>query len=291
MSASVASATDGAAPNNPAELLGFNGLFDAHKTLAPVLAIAAQIPSSEIGTDYFQETHPERLFLDCSHFCQLVGSEKQMPRLAQSAMQISVSRGGVSVNISTNREIETTLILPKARCRVVRTHKHAVREDLKQLEIQNSEAAAPTCQTRHMQEGKHEVRTAWGLLAVRLPMPEDKEWTADRATILQALGVLGPNGKPTKLLDFVNAADLARLDQASWRTEHDKMVKTCNQCHPVNFAKDQLHSPRTAGKVLSIQEPSRILSPALQWTPYICCKKRASSSSRPATHLKTKRPL
>jgi pyruvate dehydrogenase (quinone) len=84
--ASVASATDGAAPNNPAELLDFNGLFDAHKTLAPVLAIAAQIPSSEIGTDYFQETHPERLFLDCSHFCQLVGSEKQIPRLAQIAM-------------------------------------------------------------------------------------------------------------------------------------------------------------------------------------------------------------
>ena len=71
--------------------------FDAHKTLAPVLAIAAQIPSSEIGTDYFQETHPERLFLDCSHFCQLVGSEKQMPRLLQIAMQTSVSRGGVSV--------------------------------------------------------------------------------------------------------------------------------------------------------------------------------------------------
>jgi pyruvate dehydrogenase (quinone) len=58
-----------------------NGFFDAHKTLAPVLAIAAQIPSSEIGTDFFQETHPERLFQECSHYCQLVGSEKQMPRL------------------------------------------------------------------------------------------------------------------------------------------------------------------------------------------------------------------
>jgi pyruvate dehydrogenase (quinone) len=81
----------------PGNLHLINGLFDAHKTLAPVLAIAAQIPSSEIGTDYFQETHPERLFLDCSHFCQLVGSEKQMPRLLQIAMQTSISRGGVSV--------------------------------------------------------------------------------------------------------------------------------------------------------------------------------------------------
>src|SRR5882757_2111553 len=60
----------------PGNLHLINGLFDAHKTLAPVLAIAAQIPSSEIGTDFFQETHPERLFLECSHFCQLVSSEK-----------------------------------------------------------------------------------------------------------------------------------------------------------------------------------------------------------------------
>jgi pyruvate dehydrogenase (quinone) len=81
----------------PGNLHLINGLFDAHKTLAPVLAIAAQIPSSEIGTDFFQETHPERLFQECSHFCQLVGTEKQMPRLLQIAMQTSVSRGGVSV--------------------------------------------------------------------------------------------------------------------------------------------------------------------------------------------------
>lgn len=81
----------------PGNLHLINGLFDAHKTLAPVLAIAAQIPSSEIGTDFFQETHPERLFQDCSYFCQLVGTEKQMPRSLQIAMQTSISRGGVSV--------------------------------------------------------------------------------------------------------------------------------------------------------------------------------------------------
>ncbi len=80
----------------------------------------------------------------------------------------------------------------------------------------------------------------WGFLAVRLPMPEDKEWTADRVTILQALGVLDPNGQPTKLLDVVKAADVARLDQASWQTERDKMLKTCNQCHSANFAQEQL---------------------------------------------------
>ena len=81
----------------PGNLHLINGLYDAHKTLAPVLAIAAQIPSSEIGTDFFQETHPERLFQECSHYCQLVGTEKQMPRVLQIAMQTSLSRGGVSV--------------------------------------------------------------------------------------------------------------------------------------------------------------------------------------------------
>src|ERR1043166_1887245 len=67
----------------PGNLHLINGLFDAHKTLAPVLAIAAQIPSSEIGTDFFQETHPERLFLECSHFCQLVGVEQEVFALAE----------------------------------------------------------------------------------------------------------------------------------------------------------------------------------------------------------------
>ena len=74
----------------PGNLHLINGLFDAHKTLAPVLAIAAQIPSTEIGTDFFQETHPERLFLECSHYCQLVAIEKQMPRLLQIAMRVSL---------------------------------------------------------------------------------------------------------------------------------------------------------------------------------------------------------
>jgi hydroxylamine dehydrogenase len=118
--------------------------------------------------------------------------------------------------------------------------KHGVRSFLKQLNIQTGTSAAPTCQTCHMQAGNHEVRTAWGFLAVRLPMPEDKQWAADRATILQALGVLDPSGKPTARLDVVKIADLARLDHQSWQAERDKMLKTCNQCHSANFARQQL---------------------------------------------------
>jgi pyruvate dehydrogenase (quinone) len=81
----------------PGNLHLINGLYDAQKSMAPVLAIAAQIPSGEIGTDYFQETHPEVLFRECSHFCQLAATGKQMPRLLQIAMQTAISRSGVSV--------------------------------------------------------------------------------------------------------------------------------------------------------------------------------------------------
>ncbi len=118
--------------------------------------------------------------------------------------------------------------------------KHGVRNSLKQLGILSEDTAAPTCQTCHMQDGDHNVRTAWGFLAVRLPLPENKQWAADQVTILQALGVLDPEGKPTKLLDVVKAADIARLTQEDWQQERDKMIKTCQSCHSKSFAKSEL---------------------------------------------------
>lgn len=118
--------------------------------------------------------------------------------------------------------------------------KHGVRYLLKQNKTLPDTVAAPTCQTCHMQEGNHAVKTAWGFLAVRLPLPEDKQWAGDRATILQALGVLDPEGNPTARLDVVKAADVARLTQEDWQKERDKMVRTCNECHSINFAKAEL---------------------------------------------------
>src|SRR3954452_15154618 len=76
-----------------------NGLYDCHRSRVPVLAIAAQIPSQEIGSGYFQETHPEHLFAQCSHYCELVSHPEQMPRVLEIAMQTAVSRRGVSVVI------------------------------------------------------------------------------------------------------------------------------------------------------------------------------------------------
>jgi hypothetical protein len=118
--------------------------------------------------------------------------------------------------------------------------KHGVRYLLKQNKTLPETVAAPTCQTCHMQGGDHEVRTAWGFLAVRLPMPEDEQWAKDRATILQALGVLDPEGNPTARLDVIKAADVARLTQEDWQKERDKMLETCGRCHSSNFAKAEL---------------------------------------------------
>ncbi len=120
--------------------------------------------------------------------------------------------------------------------------KHGVRVAMKQDNILPKSTSAPTCQTCHMQEGNHAVKTAWGFLAVRLPLPEDKEWADDRTTILQGLGVLDPGGKPTARLDVVKAADVARLTQDDWQVQRDKMIKTCNQCHSGSFAEQQLRA-------------------------------------------------
>src|SRR6202789_577839 len=81
----------------PGNLHLINGLYDCHRSRVPVLAIAAQIPSNEIGSRYFQETHPEHLFAQCSHYCELVSQPEQMPRVLEIAMQTAISRRGVSV--------------------------------------------------------------------------------------------------------------------------------------------------------------------------------------------------
>src|SRR2546423_4798531 len=83
----------------PGNLHLINGLYDCHRTRVPVLAIAAQIPSSEIGSGYFQETHPEHLFKDCSYYCELVSQPEQMPRVLGIAMRTAIAREGVAVVI------------------------------------------------------------------------------------------------------------------------------------------------------------------------------------------------
>src|SRR3984893_729165 len=81
----------------PGNLHLINGLYDCHRSRVPIVAIAAQIPSHEIGSGYFQETHPEHLFAQCSHYCELVSHPEQMPRVLEIAIQTAMARRGVSV--------------------------------------------------------------------------------------------------------------------------------------------------------------------------------------------------
>src|SRR5215831_7675133 len=79
----------------PGNLHLINGLFDCQRSRVPVLGIAAQIPSAEIGSGYFQETHPQVLFRECSHYCELISQPEQMPRVLEIAMQTALARRGV----------------------------------------------------------------------------------------------------------------------------------------------------------------------------------------------------
>ncbi|MFD9626580.1 ubiquinone-dependent pyruvate dehydrogenase [Peribacillus muralis] len=86
-----------AGSSGPGNLHLINGLYDCHRSRIPVLAIAAHIPSNEIGSEYFQQTHPEQLFKECSHFSEVVSKPEHMPRMVTIAMQHAVSRKGVAV--------------------------------------------------------------------------------------------------------------------------------------------------------------------------------------------------
>src|SRR6266700_260934 len=81
----------------PGNLHLINGLFDAQRSGVPVLAIAAHIPSSEIGIDYFQATHPESLFKECSHYVELVSSANQLPQILKRAIRVAIAKRGVAV--------------------------------------------------------------------------------------------------------------------------------------------------------------------------------------------------
>ena len=88
-----------AGSSGPGNMHLINGLYDCYRSRVPILAIAAHIPSREIGSLYFQETHPELLFNECSHYCELVSHADQIPRILDIAMRTALSLSGVSVII------------------------------------------------------------------------------------------------------------------------------------------------------------------------------------------------
>jgi pyruvate dehydrogenase (quinone) len=116
----------------PGNLHLINGLFDAHRSNAPVLAIASHIPSSEIGTGYFQETHPQNLFQECSHYCELISNPAQFERVLHIAMQSAMGKGGVGVIVLPG-DLAGQEIPAEAASRSLVTHRPSIRPGEKDL--------------------------------------------------------------------------------------------------------------------------------------------------------------
>lgn len=109
----------------PGNLHLINGLFDANRSRVPVLAIAAHIPTAEIGTGYFQETHPQELFRECSVYCEYVAQPSQMPHVLEIAVRTAVEKQGVAVLVIpgdvalAEAVVERTVEIRPTRSRVI----------------------------------------------------------------------------------------------------------------------------------------------------------------------------
>jgi len=94
----------------PGNLHLINGLFDCHRNRVPVVAIAAHIPSTEIGSSYFQETHPQSLFKECSHYVELISDPVQVPRIVETAIREAVAKQGVAVIVLDEQEFHPRML-------------------------------------------------------------------------------------------------------------------------------------------------------------------------------------
>ncbi|MBG6239071.1 pyruvate dehydrogenase (quinone) [Mycetocola sp. CAN_C7] len=157
-----------AASCGPGNLHLINGLFDANRSRVPVLAIATHIPSSEIGSGYFQETHPQELFRECSVFCEMVGSAEQMPRLLEIAMRTAVERRGVAVLVIPGDVLQATA------------------ENARTVEIRPTSSSV--------------LPSAAGLAEAATLLN-----TADKVTILAGAGVAGAHAEVLALADALGA--------------------------------------------------------------------------------------
>src|SRR5947208_5335293 len=154
----------------PGNLHLINGLYECHRSRVPVLAIAAQIPSVEIGSGYFQETHPEQLFAQCSHYCELISHPDQMPRVLEIAIQTAISRRGVSVVVIPGDVAlqETEGRAPRASFPKPETRVCPSEDELNQLAAVLNSAERPTILGGAGCAGAHDELTA---LAGKLKAP------------------------------------------------------------------------------------------------------------------------
>ncbi|MGV9633611.1 ubiquinone-dependent pyruvate dehydrogenase [Nocardia rhamnosiphila] len=113
----------------PGNLHLINGLYDAQRTRVPVLAVAAHIPIGEIGSGYFQETHPEDLFRECSVYCELISSPRSAPRVVEMAMRAAVEENGVAVVVIPGEVFQSRLSSDRWSSRPVLPSRSVVRPD------------------------------------------------------------------------------------------------------------------------------------------------------------------
>src|SRR5262245_3773399 len=150
----------------PGNLHLINGLFDCHRSRVPVLAIAAQIPSAEIGAGYFQETHPQTLFLECSHYCELISGANQMPRVLEVAIREAVGKRGVAVVvIPGDVALQEAADAPPARLSGLLPARPVVtpaREDLDRLAALLNDDGRVTILCGSVCEGAHDELIALG---------------------------------------------------------------------------------------------------------------------------------
>jgi pyruvate dehydrogenase (quinone) len=118
----------------PGNMHLINGLYDCHRSRVPVLVIAAQIPSNELGSSYFQETHPEQLFKDCSNYCELISQPEQMPRVLEIAIQTALTKQGVSVIVIPGDIALKKTLYRKPSASIKRAHP-VLRPSDKEIEI------------------------------------------------------------------------------------------------------------------------------------------------------------
>jgi pyruvate dehydrogenase (quinone) len=156
------------------------GLYDAHRSGVPVLALASHIPTEQIGTSFFQETHPERLFVECSHYCELVSQASQMPRLARIAIQHAVGLGGVAVLVVPGDVLHRSAEHPTGESAPVKAHGTVVpgEEQVRELAARLNAAGTVTLFCGAGVQGAHDLVTT---LAGKLLSPvghslRGKEW-------------------------------------------------------------------------------------------------------------------
>jgi pyruvate dehydrogenase (quinone) len=155
----------------PGNLHLINGLYDAHRSNAPVLALAAHIPSEQIGTSYFQETRPESLFRECSYYCETIASSRQMPRVLQIAMQSAIAQSGVAV-VSISGDVANQKMENEELEHTIFTTRPAVRpsdEELQKLAQLINEAKKVTLLCGAGCAGAHEQLLALGA-KIKSPM-------------------------------------------------------------------------------------------------------------------------